>query len=535
MLDDRIFKALTGFVLALSLAACGGSGGGGGTSGGGGSSASAGWLIAWHFNAGQESINIYHADDGSMPVQTLPGGRIYGPAPGVGLLYGKDPSALGFAEIGVFTSGGAPRIVFASQAGHGYDFPLVVGSSSNFHSAMSLVNGRLIAIDATAAGKSVISFAKDGSDQRTLVSGCTVLNFFSNIPRNSSGGLIFGCNNGGGKQIWATKGLAPAVALPQSELGLNGATPLATDGDFAILVNGATGRITTQHADGSDNPKQMSPENGAVIFDSILAIAGSTALLTTQTTTVYDTWTIPFDPAGAPAHPHLNGQGPALPGFITPVTADHQYFMVTFLQDVPGQARTFLWPVQASNMNVINLTPSTNPAGNQSVFGAGFFADGKALIGRVGVGWQVMATDGTGTVGPVLDPSINDTLHGTVGNFAIFQDAVSPYALRAAREDGTLSTVLTAKGEPGVAPLLLASGRILFVDDNHLPWLATPDLSTKVQLDTVACSESHFTGGDGKREFYAVIHYLTGVRNTIVFHTDTGQVEKIPGGPTTSD
>src|SRR2546427_12051595 len=74
MLDDRIFKVLAGFVLALSLAACGG-GGGGGDNGGG--SVATGWIVAFRETPGSEAASVYRAGSlpGGTPVATVAGGR----------------------------------------------------------------------------------------------------------------------------------------------------------------------------------------------------------------------------------------------------------------------------------------------------------------------------------------------------------------------------------------------------------------------------------------------------------------------------
>src|SRR2546426_5679335 len=74
MLDDRIFKVLAGFVLALSLAACGGGGGGGGNGGG---SVATGWIVAFRETPGSEAASVYRAGSlpGGTPVVTVAGAR----------------------------------------------------------------------------------------------------------------------------------------------------------------------------------------------------------------------------------------------------------------------------------------------------------------------------------------------------------------------------------------------------------------------------------------------------------------------------
>jgi len=327
----------------------------------------AGYLVGTAFEANQFRVDVFHADElGGAALRSIPGAIVLARVDGVGLLYGVDCSSpLGCAEMGLFTAS-AQRIVLAANAGHFFGFV------SN-----SLIGDRLVIRDSVSGtNRALVSFAKDGSDPRTLVSGCSVLGNFMTGP----GCLLFRCNNGSGPVVWASDGAAPAVALP---LSVN-AVPRATDGQNALLVNGATGRLTTQRTDGSGTPKNISPD-GAAVGDALLAAIDSTALLMTQTPdNFYDTWTIPFDGSGL-FHPPLNGAGSPLPG-LTPVTADHRHFVVTYPMDAgAAQWRTFLVPVDASDMNFINLTPA-----GASVFGAALFEDGNALVQRQNVGWQVM-------------------------------------------------------------------------------------------------------------------------------------------------
>jgi hypothetical protein len=112
--------------------------------------------------------------------------------------------------------------------------------------------------------------------------------------------------------------------------------------------------------------------------------------------------------------------------------------------DAGALARTFLVPVDASDMNFINLTRA-----GASVFGAALFEDGNALVQRQNVGWQVMQVGSSGaTAGPVLDGNTVDYFFGTVGRYAVFQDAFAPYPIHAAREDSVITNNPGRHGRP---------------------------------------------------------------------------------------
>jgi len=89
-------------------------------------------------------------------------------------------------------------------------------------------------------------------------------------------------------------------------------------------------------------PQNTSP-GGTAVGDALLAVVDSTALVTTNTFgSLWDTWTIPFDGFGFLPSPHQRRLA------LTPVTADHRHFVVTYLVDAGVLARTFLVPVDAT-------------------------------------------------------------------------------------------------------------------------------------------------------------------------------------------
>jgi len=168
-------------------------------------------------------------------------------------------------------------------------------------------------------------------------------------------------------------------------------------------------------------------------------VVNSTGLVTTNTFgSLWDTWTIPFDGLGFLPSPHQRRLA------LTPVTADHRHFVVTYLMDAGVLARTFLVPVDASDMNFINLTQA-----GASVSGAALFEDGNALVQRQNVGWQVMQVGSSGaTAGPVLDGNTVDYFFGTVGRYAVFQDTFALYPIHAAREDSAITNNPGRLGRP---------------------------------------------------------------------------------------
>jgi len=145
-------------------------------------------------------------------------------------------------------------------------------------------------------------------------------------------------------------------------------------------------------------------------------VVNSTGLVTTNTFgSLWDTWTIPFDGLGFLPSPHQRRLA------LTPVTADHRHFVVTYLMDAGVLARTFLVPVDASDMNFINLTQ----------------AGASVQVGSSGA-----------TAGPVLDGNTVDYFFGTVGRYAVFQDTFALYPIHAAREDSAITNNPGRLGRP---------------------------------------------------------------------------------------
>src|SRR5436190_2825166 len=193
MLDDRIFKVLAGFVLALSLAACGG-GGGGGDNGGG--SVATGWIVAFRETSGSEAASVYRADSlpGGAPVVTVAGGRRipvdisdleqhFEPKElmDAGLILYRVPESahpsalLGDGEIGIINPTGVYPLVSEDTGSHqhfyryagyqpGLNRVLIRDSISTNGDPSGLIAHSLLSFD-PAAGP--------GFDVRTLATNCT--------------------------------------------------------------------------------------------------------------------------------------------------------------------------------------------------------------------------------------------------------------------------------------------------------------------------------------------------------------------------
>ena len=474
-----------------------------------------GWLIATRFDGPRRDINVFPAGAaGGVPVQTVAGGTVVGAIEGVGIAYGRNPGPLGFTEVGYFRTGDAQRIVLGAQADHGYAFVTDSTSATPF-----LAGGRLMVADMTGAGAaSLLSFAEDGTDPRTLTTGACTGIFGA---RMRPAGIAFSCDP---EAVYFSDGVAPAVFL-----GANAARSLPLEIatvdslPYVILMSGS--RLVTMPADGSNTVRFLSPEPSGI--DTFLGMADSTVLVATAVTdTNHAAYTVSADASSQKAR-RIGGAGPTVSGSPS-VTPDHRHFLAIYRNDVGTQSRAFLVPADPDDDVLIGLPTFS---GTASALDAAQFADGTVLVKLAGLGyWAVSAN---GNAGPVLDPSTADIHTVDVGRYAVFQGSTAPFPMKAIRQDSTVSFFLTAAGDDTASPVVSPRGLIFFLDGNGFTWVAAPELSFRTLVDAVPSDSLLLGGGDATREFLAVRH-VAGDRATFVVHTDTGRAEKVLGG-TTSD
>lgn len=473
-----------------------------------------GWLVAVRFDAGQEGVNVFPAGaTGQAPVQSVAGANVLGAIPGAGIAYGRDAGPLGYAELGFFRAGDARRIVLGAQAGHGYNFVTDASSATPF-----LAGDRLMVAEATgASGVSLLSFARDGGDPRTLTTGACIGIFG---PRMRAGGIAFNCDP---ETTYFSDGVAPAVALGASAAGSIPVEIAAVGSRQYVLLLTSASRLVTMPADGSNTFEFLSPDPSGT--DVLLAMAGSTALVTTAVSaTEHNTYTVSADASSRKVR-RTGGAGPAVSGSPA-VAPDHRHFLVIYRNDVGAQSRAFLVPVDPGDDVSVGLP---TPSSTDSALDATQFADGTLLLKLAGSGYR--AVSATGDAGPLLDASTADLHRADAGRYAVFQGSVAPFPMKAVSQDGLETVLLTTAGNPARPPLVSPSGRIFFLDGSGLAWVVAPGLSTRTLVDATPGEALLLTGGDGTREFLAVRH-AAGDRATFLLHTDTGQVEKVPAGAT---
>lgn len=479
--------------------------------GDGGPGDGGGWLVAQRLDAARDGIEVFPAGaTGGAPVETVAGGTVLGAIAGVGIAYGKEAGPLGYAELGFFRQGDARRIVLGAEAGHSYAFVTDASSASPF-----LAAGRLMVADATGiSAVSLHSFARDGTDPRTLTTG-PCAGIFG--PRMRPGGIAFSCDP---ETTYFSDGAAPAVFLGASAAG---SLPLeiASVGSlpYVILMTSAS-RLIGMPADGSDTFRPLSPELSGT--DALLAMTGSTALVATAVSgTNHAAYTVSADGSSQKAR-RIAGAGPTVAG-SPGVAPDGRHFLALFRNDAGTQSRAYLVPVDPGDDQLVGLPA---PSGTASALDATQFADGTVLVKLEGVGYR--AVSATGDPGPLLDSSAADIHRADAGAYAVLQGSTAPFPMKAVRRDGTETFFLTAAGDPARPPQVSASGRIFFLDGSGLAWVAAPGVSSRAPVDATPCEAILLTGGDGTREFLAVRH-SAGDRATFVVHTDTGQVEQVLG------
>ena len=473
-----------------------------------------GWLVAQRADGSGESIAVFPAGaTGGAPVETVAGATVLGAIEGVGIAYARNPGPLGFGEVGYFRTGDARRIILGAQAGHSYALVTDRTSATPF-----LAGGRLMVADVTAAGSaSLLSFARDGTDPRTLTTGACIGIFGA---RMRPAGIAFNCDP---EAAYFSDGVAPAVFLGANAAGSLPVEIATVDSlPHVILMNGNS-RLITMPADGSNRFRFLSPEPTGV--DTFLGMAGSTVLVATAVTVAdHAAYTVSADASSQKVR-RVGGAGPTVAGSPS-VTPDSRHFLAIYRNDVGTQSRAFLVPVDPQDDVLIGL-PTL--AGTASALDATQFADGTVLVKLAGFGYQAVSPNGD--AGPLVDGSTTDIHPLDVGRYAVFQSPTAPFPMKALRKDGLETFFLTAAGDPASFPLSSPSGLIFFLDGSGFAWVAAPELSFRTLVDAVPCNALMLTGGDGTREFLAVRH-ATGDPATFVVHTDTGQVESLLAGAT---
>ena len=539
MLDDRIFKVLAGFVLALSLAACGGGGGGGGNGGG---SVATGWIVAFRETPGSEAASVYRAGalPGGTPVVTVAGGRRipvdisdleqhFEPKElmDVGLtLYrvpeSAHPSApLGDGAIGLFRAG-APVTLAAPMTNHYYKY-------AGFQPGTP--TGRILVRDAfstdggtTATAHSLLSFDVAGGGMRTLATNCTSDPAGNGALVASAEGVLFKCD--GTANLAFSDGKSAAI-MDMPNDGVPGAAPrpLAVLGGRAISFDGVK-YVTTKLLDGSGSPVRLAPAGDSDTWPA--AVSGTRMLILTFTAGIgYRTYSVSADGTNPEAVCTASSniqlfQGPSPDG--------SKYLLA--INDSVGKKRLCAGSFAYLGGYTIDLTP-----GFAAVAGW-WYADGKVLVeppAGSGAHYSTVNADGSGT--PVdLGEDENAAEWAVFGDNAILQQQGPAYALKSIKEDDSSFATLTPNFMDAVSFQLVPSvGRLTFTDDALVPWIATPDGSFKMQLDANPAGLVRFTGNsgpsNGNRDYYVITRpSAPSTFDTVSFDPATRTVVKLLTG-----
>ncbi len=538
MLDDRIFKILAGFVLALSLAACGG-GGGGGDNGGG--SVATGWIVAFRETSGSEAASVYRAGSlpGGTPVVTVAGGRrikndsneYFEPKELIdaGLTLYRVPEAthptapLGDGAIGLFRAG-APVTLAAPMTNHYYKYAgfkpgtptgrILVRDAFSTDGGVSATAHSLLSFDPTAPGPTF--------DMRTLATNCTADPAATGALVASAEGVLFKCD--GTANLAFSDGLSAAI-MDMPNDGVPGAAPrpLAVLGGRAISYDGVK-YVTTQLLDGSGSAVRMVPAGDSDTPTG--AFSGTRMLILTFTAgTGYRTYSVNADGTNPEALCTVSNQTQLFRGS----SPDGSKYLLA-INDSVGKNRLCAGSFAYLGGYTIDLTP-----GFAAVAGW-WYADGKLLVQPAagsGAHYSTVGADGTGLVDLVETESALEW--GVYGDRVIIQQQGPARALKSIKEDGasfnadgSFGVTLTPNFNNAISFQLVPSiGRLTFTDDAEVTWIATPDGSFKMQLDTNTTKVVRFTGNsgpsNGNRDFY-VIRRPSGQYDTVYFDAGTRTV-----------
>ncbi|MGB5080062.1 MAG: hypothetical protein WBO23_04880 [Burkholderiales bacterium] len=457
-------KGILALLSSLVLAACGG-GGSGGAGGGNNGGASAGFVVAARANPAE--INIYRVDQPNVPIGTIAGARFTQSlgTPRIGTAWGV-PAGGKYSRIGIFTS--STPLVLGEEAGHTYDFIDLIPSAV----------ARLAWVDcATPTSCGVTSSLLDGTDMRTLHSGCT--DIVVNAAKVGEAGVAFRCAMPGPvNEWWFSDGVAAAFKLAAPAPGDDARSLQALTAGRAIFRHPVERHLVTQPLAAASTESNLVEPDQMRIEHDLLSLNGRTSFggrLLVRRTDVnvtgvgrYELRTMNDD--GTDQDIEIASAG--VP-FLLDVSPDGARFLALIIDKDGAGTNDEIWGFAFSidpTGDVVAFTEGNVATAGSNGLDARFTADGKVAINHEN-GWHLFEPTGALIPGANVTPDPRYSWAGTKGSwFYVYAPLGTPQNFIAAKSDGTLADI--SLNAPNPLPVHRADGVLLFVDGNGDAWLS---------------------------------------------------------------